>query len=659
MGILSRALESRFVLSQDPPEWYIKAMGWSTGGDITVNEKTALGITAVFSAVRILAETVGSLPLILYRRREDDGKERATDHPLYPILHELPNPEMTSMELRETLMGHLAAWGNAYAYIVFGSDGWIRELWPLRPDKMQVKREQGELIYRYQMPAQTGEGERILPASRVMHLRGLGFDGVKGYSPVGMARQALWLTMATETFGRKFFENDARPGVVLEHPGELSEKAENNLRKSWMKQHGGLDKSHRVAILEEGMKLKEVGIPPEDAQFLQTRKFQVTEIARLYRIPPHMLADLERATFSNIEHQSIEFVMHTIRPWLVRWEQAIRRDLLSREDRKRYFAEFLVDGLLRGDIQSRYEAYATARQNGWMSANDIRALENMNPIDGGDVYLVPLNMVPAGSAGEMRDQISRVETRSAAREQRAAAHRRRLAQAHMRVVEDAARRILRREINDVRNAARKHLRKRDADSFRNWLKEFYDEHHGFIQRMILPPLMALAEVISGAAAEEVGAAGEMTPELEQFVSEYTESYASRHVGSSIGQLKSLVGEATIAGEDALPAIEGRLDEWDETRAEKIARRETVQSANAVARFVFVAAGVIYLRWHAFGESCPYCKALNGRVVGVKEAFLEPGIEFQPEGAERPLVTKVWVRHPPAHDGCDCVITAVI
>ena len=239
-----------------------------------------------------------------------------------------------------------------------------------------------------------------LTDDRVWHLRGLSNDGLDGYSPISLMRQAIGLSMAAEKFGAKFFGNDARPGGILLHPGQLGDEAAKRLTETWESRHGGLSGAHRVAVLEEGLSYKEIGIPPDDAQFLETRKFQVNEIARIYRIPPHMLADLERATFSNIEHQSIDFVTHTIRPWLVRWEQSIKQNLMVPADRDRYFAEFLVDGLLRGDTKSRYEAYAIGRQNGWFSADDIREMENLNPLpDGkGEEYLIPLNMIPAGSA---------------------------------------------------------------------------------------------------------------------------------------------------------------------------------------------------------------------------------------------------------------------
>ena len=323
-----------------------------------VSPSTALQVTAVFACVRILAETVAGLPLHVYRRLENGGKARAPDHYLYSLLHYLPNPEMTSFEFREVMMGHVCTWGNAYAEIEFDRAGRVRALWPLRPDRMTVKRVNGRLQYIYKLskPDSQGRTEITLRDEQVFHVHGLGSDGIVGYSPIHLARQAVGLALAAEEFGARFFGNDARPGVVLEHPGQLGDEAHKRLRESWESRHGGLDKSHRVAILEEGLKVHEIGLPPEDAQFLQTRKFQVSEIARMFRIPPHMIADLERATFSNIEHQSLEFVIHTIRPWLVRWEQEIYRSLLTPQERKTYFAEFLVDGLLRGDIKSRYGA---------------------------------------------------------------------------------------------------------------------------------------------------------------------------------------------------------------------------------------------------------------------------------------------------------------
>lgn len=667
-GVLAGMFERRFHVSQTPPGWVEKFSGSQTATGITINESKALELTAVFACIRILAESVASLPLPVYRRLANGGKERAADHYLYQILHDLPNPEMTSMELRETMMGHAAGWGNAYGEIEFNNAGGVRHIWPLRPDRMTVRREAGRLVYEYRLskPDAQGRTRRIWGQEKVLHVRGLGFDGLVGYSPIAMARQAVGLGLAAEEFGARFFGNDARPGVVLKHPGTLGEVAHKNLRAGWEEEHGGLSKSHRIAILEEGMDLQEIGLPPQDAQFLETRKFQVTEIARIFRIPPHMLADLERATFSNIEHQSLEFVIHTIRPWLVRWEQALHRDLLTPQERETYFVEFLVDGLLRGDIESRYKAYATGRQNGWLSANDIRGLENQNPIDGGDVYLVPLNMVPADQVGlepstDMPPPAHEGRSRTMAAgaiEERAmgsARLRHRLMLAYQRMYQDVAARIVRREINDVGAASRKFLQRRDFGQFSLWLEQFYREHVDFVRRQIMPLATSYGEVVAAAALEEVALPTEMTSELDDFVNSYVDAYAARHAGISEGRIRTIVREAMEAGEDPDAALQEAFGEWEEKRSAEVARWESNRFNNAMAVTVYLVARRLYLRWVSLGENCPYCNDLSGRTVGIRQWFASAGTELQPDGADRPLTINFNMGHPPAHDGCDCMV----
>ena len=369
--------------------------GISSSGK-SVNEKTALQTTAVYACVRILAETIASLPLHTYRY-STGGKEKAMNHPLYYLLHSEPNPEMTSFVFRETLMGHLLLWGNAYAQIIRDGRGRVLGLYPLLPSKMLVSRtDQGILFYQYEKDGRT----YFLPDTDVLHIPGLGFDGLVGYSPVAMAKNAIGMAIATEEYGAKFFANGASPGGVLEHPGVV--KDPGKIRESWNAVYQGSGNAHRVAVLEEGMKFQPIGIPPEQAQFLETRKYQLNEIARIFRIPPHMIGDLEKSSFSNIEQQSLEFVMYTLDPWVLRWEQAIQRALFSESEKRQYFAKFNVDGLLRGDYQSRMNGYAVGRQNGWLSANDIRELENLNRIPpelGGDLYLVNGNMTKLADAG--------------------------------------------------------------------------------------------------------------------------------------------------------------------------------------------------------------------------------------------------------------------
>ena len=405
MGLFSGLFRSR-----DKPQnrtagsAYTFYMGGSSAGK-TVTERSAMQMTAVYSCVRILAEAIAGLPLHLYRYKKDGGKEKAIDHPLYLLLHDEPNPEMSSFVFRETLMTHLLLWGNAYAQIIRNGKNEVVALYPLMPNKMAVDRdEHGQLYYTYQRSndeAATMTGSTvILKPSDVLHIPGLGFDGLVGYSPIAMAKNAIGMAIACEEYGAKFFANGAAPGGVLEHPGTI--KDPQRVRESWQSTFGGSGNANKIAVLEEGMKYTPIGISPEQAQFLETRKFQINEIARIFRVPPHMVGDLEKSSFSNIEQQSLEFVKYTLDPWVIRWEQSLMRALLAQEEKNEYFVKFNLEGLLRGDYQSRMNGYAIARQNGWMSANDIRELENQDRIpaeEGGDLYLINGNMLPMANAG--------------------------------------------------------------------------------------------------------------------------------------------------------------------------------------------------------------------------------------------------------------------
>ena len=366
----------------------------ATSAGRMVTDEGALQQVTVFACVRLIAESIGMLPLILYRRLER-GKERATNNPLYSLLHDLPNPELTPMELYENLGGHLAMWGNAYCEIEYDNAGHRRAVWPLRPDRMSVGIMDNERVYTYSLPS----GESVtLPRWRVWHVRGWGTDAWVGKSPIALARESVGLTLATEEYGSRFFSNDSRPGGVLVHPGKLSPEASKRLKTSWETAHGGLSNKHRVAVLEEGIDWKQIGISPEDAQFLDTRKFQELEICQVYRVPPHMIGITDRSTSwgTGIEQMGIGFVSFTLMPYLQRISQSVTRDLLTPLERREYFAEHLTAALERGDLQARYNAYSTGRNGGWLSVNDIREMENKNAVEGGDVYLQPLNMTELG-----------------------------------------------------------------------------------------------------------------------------------------------------------------------------------------------------------------------------------------------------------------------
>ncbi|MDD3089657.1 MAG: phage portal protein [Synergistaceae bacterium] len=638
----------------NPTKWLLELFGAKNSKTgVTVNETSAMYYTTVYSCVKIISESLASLPLILYERLER-GKRRAVEHPLYGVLHDLANPYMTSFVFRETLQNHLLTYGNAFCEIQRNKAGEVIALWPLLPDRTSIEIVNDKKLYTTRV-----KNEEIkLPADRVLHIPGLGFDGLKGYSPITMAMEAIGLGLAAEEFGAKFYANGMNIGGVAEHPSKLSEQGAKNLRESINKTYAGLGNAYRVLLLEEGMKFQRINITPNEGQFLETRKFQKAEIAGFYRVPPHMIGDLDRATFSNIEHQSLEFVKYTLRPWLVRWEQAIVTQILSPFEREKYFAEFLVEGLLRGDLKSRYEAYAVGRNSGWLSADEIRELENMNPLpDGkGEIYLVPLNMVPVDMVMNPPEtqppQESSLktdkETRSEERDVRAVENRNRTARSWQRTYSDAYSRIVRREKNDITRLVEKKLR--NVSDFVSEIEKFYSgKFREYVLTTLRPVVNGLAEQIAAIAAEEVG--GNPSPEeLEKFYNEYLDSMAERHIESSRGQLIALAEKEEKPDE----AILTRLDEWEETRPAKSSDNEVQRLTNAITKFAWLLLGVTTLRWVTMGsDPCPLCQSMNGKVVSIEKSFIEAGSEMNEGGVKMQVYHNIG--HPPLHQGCVCGI----
>ena len=379
--------------------------GGSTAGTL-VSELTAMQTSAVYSCVRTIAETVASLPLHIHQY-EDNGSRPAPEHYLYSLLHDEPNPEMSSFVFRETLMSHLLLWGNAYAQIIRNGAGRVAALYPLMPGKMDVSRsDNGEIYYTYyrdsdeRLNADEKTGGIVLRRDEVLHIPGLGFNGLQGFSPIAMVKNAVGLAIATETYGASFFANGAAPGGILQHGENVPDP--DKLKSIWDSIYQGSKNAGKIAVLEDGMKFQPITIPPDQAQFLETRKFQINEIARIFRVPPHMIGDLEKSSFSNIEQQSLEFVKYTLDPWVSRWEQELWRSLLLPSERNKYFIKFNVDGLLRGDYETRMKGYSIGIQNGFLSPNDVRRLENWNLIpaeEGGDNYIANGNMVKLRNVG--------------------------------------------------------------------------------------------------------------------------------------------------------------------------------------------------------------------------------------------------------------------
>lgn len=391
MGVFARALKANVGWPNPgwaPPGGYA---GDTIVTDVT-HESAVNGINAFSAGIRLIAEDIASMPLITYQRLEK-GKQRAPNHPAYALLHDAPNPEMTSMVFRETGVGHLYSWGDWFAEKELNGLGVTARLWPLRPDRMtvEISRITGKRIYKYRLPDGTGV---ILPAARVFHVPGFGFDGLRGYSRVRLMRRALEAAKVVEEYGLRTFANGAQPGVVIKHPQQLAKAAKDNIKASWDAAHEGLSNAQRTAVLDEGMTLDQVGFPPEDAQFLASREFAVVEISRGLRLAPHKLSDYSRATFSNIEESNIDYVVGTLGPPCRRIEQQIGKDILADP---RYFSEHLFDSLLRGKTLDRFNAYRLASGGvAWLNGDEIREYENLNPMpnEQGQVYLAPLNTTP-------------------------------------------------------------------------------------------------------------------------------------------------------------------------------------------------------------------------------------------------------------------------
>lgn len=661
MGFLSRALRGSIEGSSGvatPEKWLVE---WMRGGEksasgVLVDTATALSSTAFFGAVRVVSEDIGALPRHLYERQGDRGKRRATDHPLHEILHDAPNPLMTSAQFFEALQGHQETWGTAYASIE-RDRGRVVGLWPLRPDRVTPEvRRTGPSGMRVTWRYDDHENDihvRLLP-DEILHVPGFGADGIRGYSLIALHKNALGLSVAMERYGSAFFKNGSRPGGVLQRPDNgkrLSDDARKRMKSDFEELHQGLDNAQRIAILEEGVTWQSVGIPNDDAQFIEGRTFQVQEMSRMTRVPPHKLAELSRATFSNIEDQGRDYVVSSLRPRLVRWEQAFRQQLLTTRERDRFFAEHLVDALLRGDTKSRYDAYATGRQWGWLSADDIREKENMDPIEDGSgaAYLVPLNTTQAPKPGDDPD-----DDRAAAggqRRRRSMEGRRRIARRFSSMVEDLDRRIARMEQAEVGSLVRRHLDNRSAGEFTAELEELYETLGSRARERWAPVMESLALEIAADTADEMDVDAD-----EDRISRFAGAYATSHVAHMRARSVGEITELLSTSDDPAAAINARLDEWVADRPAQTVRWQTVQLPEATAREVYDQSGVRRLRWVGAGDdTCPFCSELDGTVVGIEQPFLAAGAELGAGGQDQPMTSARNVFHPPVHTGCECQI----
>ena len=666
MSFLTRLLEARSDSFENPSTSLANPAAWLVhffgGGEamagVHVNERSAAGVPAIYACVRIIAEAIACLPLQVMERLPGGGRQPAVDHPLYELLHDRPNDVQTSFVLRETASAHQALWGNGYMFVERDARS-LRPLglYTLMPDQLTPKRVGREIVYEHRPT--NGPAIQIL-AGNILHWPALGWDGIQGVSPIRLMRESVGLSMATERFGARFFGSGAHPSGILTHPQKFSSDAvQERVLASWTAAHSGLNRSQKTAILEEGMDWKAITIPPEDAQFLQTRELQVREAARMYKVPLHMLADMTGAPAANVEQNAIDFVVHTITPWVVRQEQEMNLKLLREDERKRYFIKYNVTALLRGDSRARAEFYKSLFGIGALSPNDIRSLEDMNPIEGGDRYFVPLNMVPIESA----DAVLENKTEPAPRAVRALPPggatrsiqvRQRLQTVHRRLFVAAAQAVSLRELERVGRQAKRLLAEGELREWEEWLRSFYQEFQGYVARQFLPSLQTFGELVQAEALDEVGGELSSTHDLDGFLAGYAGRMARGYCASSRNQLLALSADGEQAERAA--AVQGRLEEWRDKRPDKVADRQIVEASNAVSLATYAAVGIVAMRWVTVGDNCPLCRSMDGRVVGISESFVAQGETVSPAGAE-PLTARRTIRHPPLHGGCNCIIVA--
>lgn len=657
MGIFSK-LERRTPPPSD--DYWYRPFSMPSSSGVDVDEQTALGLPAVWLAVNILASTMGSLPLKLYRRTGAHTKEPARDHPLFRIVHRQPNPWHTAFEYRSMCMGHLQLRGNSYSQIVRNDRGTVLGLVPLNPDRMTPRVEDSELIYGFRQADGT---PRDFTVSEILHHRGLSHNGIIGLSPITVMRETLGIALAADRHAAVTFKNNARPAGILKVPEKLSPEQKEVWRREWTKAHSG-ENASSIAILEGGVEYTAIGFSAVDTQFIEQRQFGVVDVARMFNLPPHKLKELSRATFSNIEHQSLEFVIDTIRPHAESQEQRYNVSLLTEREQEEFFFKFSLDALLHGDTVGRAAFYNALFQMGVMSSNDIREKEDMNPVEGGDQRFVPLNLVPLEQAGELDDGGSTrllpaaPEVRGAELEERSLRLRRRYHKRFKKVFREFGERIVRSEVTELRRAIKAELGERGLSGLNARISKFYKRHETYVVDQMLPLLASFSELIRSAAVSEVGGDEDEDQDsvMERLVHDYAAVFAKRHISSSTGQLEQIIREADAEGVGA--ALEQRLDEWEEKRPEKIGSAESVRAGAAFAAAAFAALGVAALVWRTIGDTCPLCLQMSKRRRSIDDSFLEKGDTVDPDDGETsPLTVRQTVKHPPLHQGCDCMIVA--
>lgn len=704
---------------KEPASWIETWFGGpETYAGPRVTEETALAHHAVGACVRVLAETLSTLRIHVVQRLEPRGRRRLDSHPLNDVLNVEANPDATARTARAAVQAHISTNGNAYAPIRFDRNARPIGYDPIQPYRWHVERERsgprrGRLAYYVQVEAEPvssaatpaanqlrSETERRLVGEQLLHIPGFGYDGLTGKSPIALARQSIGAGLAQEEYGARFWSNSAIPaGGYLKTEKGLSDKAYARLESAWNRDQSGSANAWSTRVLEEGLSWQTVALPQDDAQFLDTIRANTVIVARFFRMPLHKIGHLDDSKYANIEAEQINFTTDTILPYLPMYEQELTRKLISPEERAAGIRiKYDLDALLRGEPEKRHRVYALGRQWGYYSANDVLELEDRNPIGAaGDLYLVPVNMITADRAARDSEEpieptserqagaiyLARVDERAGAeydaierqlraagapilaeraaadpvdRELRSIQARTRLRESYRGLFERDLGRLVRREAGGVRKLVRRLLDPaRGASEFSIALSAFYQGHESIVADTIRPVVSSYAGEVAAAIVDELELDEAPAETLATFVEGYAGGLAGRWTASSRVQLETLLEGVSEA--DAAAAIEERLAEWEETRARRNARRETVREGEGVSRVVYIAAGALALIWKTVGKTCPLCLQLAGKRISTSTTFVPAGGTVDPaDGITSPITVKRAIGHPPLHGGCDCFLT---
>lgn len=653
-----------------------------------VTPQTALRSTPVWQAVTLSMGWVGSLPFKLFQT-QGSGRAEVVEHPTAHVTHWEFNDRINAVTGKEVGHAHAMTRGNAYYEKVLDVAGRVVELWPLNPDATQpMLTEDNELVY----VTIIGGEAFTLPPDRVLHIMGPSGDGIRGWSPIQMHREAIGLSLAMEEWSSRSFGNSAIPPGVLSSDLKMSPEAQERLAKSWNDAHAGLDRSHRIAVLQEGVKFDKIGFSPADADLVQQRRFSIEETARIFNFPATKLRDTSRSAFNTVEQGNLEAVIDHLAPWATRWETSATVSLLSRSERDAgLHFKLMLQGLLRGDTETRGKFYESRVRTRSITPNELRALEEENPLpEGGDEPWVQMQdlpmsvaisaspqeralMVAVGSGDPdlvraVGDIVNRQESRQLPppRERRQEDERLELRAVFEPLLLDALRRMVNREVSELRRRLRS--RAGDLEQLLQFLREFYEptgKMSDFAAASVFPTFRSFAVAVLRQVTAELALEVESSRVDGMLEGErgYLESFVRRYSSSSRKQLQALANDAASIDEDPVEAISERLEEWQEgsqngpPRAERMARRELVQLGEASSVFAFGAAGVVTMVWRTLGDSCPLCKGMDGRTIGISEHFIAAGQEFVGSDDTTKITPRSNVKHPPLHPGCDCMVTA--